>query len=401
MITHKPEPTHSKFWTPGVRIMTGIVALGSLFILARFFAGLGYVANFDNQHPWGIWIAIDVATGVVLSAGGFMTALIVYIFDRRYYKTLVRPALLTATLGYTFVAVGVMFDLGRYWAVWHPLIYPQVNSVLFEVGICVMFYLTVLYIEFMPILAEQYRGKVNLPGFLAKFNKPTESILSFVEEKIEKVIWIFIILGVVLSHMHQSSLGTLMLIAPTKMHQLWYSPLMPLMFLISAYAVAFPMVIFETTMATKSLQLHDEMEYLTPLSRIAMVIMGIYIVLKIADMAIRGTYTYLFDGSTESNAFMAELFLGMIIPFIMLIFKQVRNSRKLLTLIAVMIIGGVVLNRINVFLVAYNPPYAQHSYFPSFGEIIITVTFISCIMLLYRIAVTYLPILNAKKEEGK
>ncbi len=399
MSTHMPAPTGTKFWTAGVRIMVVMMDIGAIFAIVRLLAGLGYVTNLDNQHPWGIWIAIDVATGVVLAAGGFTTAALVYIFGQKYYKALVRPALLTAVLGYTFVVIGLALDLGRYYSVWHPLIYPQPNSVLFEVGMCVMFYLTVLYIEFIPIVAEKYHGKVNLPGVLSKLNKPVDYFLGFFEDKVESVIWVFIILGVVLSHMHQSSLGTLMLIAPTKVHPLWYTPVMPLMFLLSAFAVAFPMVIFETTVVTKSLKFNDEMEYLTPLSRFALFLLGAYLLLKVGDMLVRGTYVYLFDGTTESNSFLVEILIGVIAPFILLFFKKIRETRRWLASVAMMIIGGVVLNRINVFLVSYNPPYAEKAYFPAIGEIAITMSLIAAIMFIYRFAVTYLPVLSSRPEE--
>lgn len=399
MSTHTPAPTGTKFWTTGVRFMVVMMAIGAAFAIARLTVGLGYVTNLDNQHPWGIWIAIDVATGVVLAAGGFTTAALVYIFGQKFYKPLVRPALLTAVLGYTFVVIGLVLDLGRYYSVWHPLIYPQPNSVLFEVGMCVMFYLTVLYIEFIPIVAEKYRGRVNLPGILAKLNRPVDMFLGFFEDRVEKVIWIFIILGVVLSHMHQSSLGTLMLIAPTKVHPLWYTPVMPLMFLLSAFAVAFPMVIFETNVITRSLHFEDEMKLLTPLSRFTIFLLGAYMLLKLGDILVRGTYTYLLDGTVESNSFIVEVLFGVIIPFTLLLFKKVRENRSFLVWTALLIVTGVVLNRINVFLVSYNPPYAEKSYFPAIGEIAITMSLIAAIMFIYRFVVTYLPVLSSRPKE--
>ena len=149
-------------------------------------------------------------------------------------------------LGYTFVAIGVFVDIGRWYYIWHPLVMWNGNSALFEVGICVMMYVTVLYIEFLPVVTERFIGKVNLKGTLSILNKPLEKLLKILDKGLTKTIFIFIILGVVLSTLHQSSLGTLMVIAGPKMHPLWQTPILPLLFLLSAISVGFPMVIFES-----------------------------------------------------------------------------------------------------------------------------------------------------------
>ena len=156
---------------------------GLVFLALRLIYGLGFVTNLDIQHPWGIWIAIDVACGVALASGGFTTAALGHVLHREKYKVILRPALLTAMLGYTFVAFGVMVDLGRWYYIWHPLIYWNGSSPLFEVGICVMFYLTVLYIEFIPVVTERFIGKVNFKGLLKFLNIPIDSILRFRSEE--------------------------------------------------------------------------------------------------------------------------------------------------------------------------------------------------------------------------
>jgi len=155
---HKPTPLTKKFFTPGVIILAAIALNGIIFLLTRFVFGIGSVTNLDNQFPWGIWIGLDVAAGVALAAGGFTTAAIGHIMHNDKYETIIRPALLTAMLGYTFVAVSVMVDLGRWYYIWHPIIMWNGNSALFEVGICVMIYLSVLYIEFLPIVTERFIG---------------------------------------------------------------------------------------------------------------------------------------------------------------------------------------------------------------------------------------------------
>jgi Ni/Fe-hydrogenase subunit HybB-like protein len=223
----RPTPIKKKFITPGVIILILLAINALVFLAIRFIFGLGEMTNLCDQHPWGIWIAIDVATGVALAAGGFTSAALGHIMFKERYNVILRPALLTAMLGYTFVAIGVFIDLGRYYSIWHPLIMWNGTSPLFEVGICVMIYATVLYIEFIPIVAERFIGRIKLKGILSK---PIDSFLRMLNRGVSKTMFIFIIAGVVLSTLHQSSLGTLMVIAGPKMHPLWQTPILPLLF---------------------------------------------------------------------------------------------------------------------------------------------------------------------------
>jgi Ni/Fe-hydrogenase subunit HybB-like protein len=358
-------------------------------------AGLGAVTNLNNQYPWGIWIAIDVACGVALAAGGFTTAALVHIFHQEKYHPVVRPALLTALLGYTFVVIGLLADLGRYYNVWHPMI-PfmwQGNSVLFEVGICVMIYLTVLYIEFVPIITERFKGRVRLPGRLAMFNRLLEWIIALADKTLGRVMSLFIIAGVVLSCLHQSSLGTLMVIAPTKMHPLWYTPMSPLLFLLSAIAVGFPMVIFESVLAARSFRLKPELDILSGLARFIPIILGLYFSVKVIDLVLRGAWVHLFDGTPASWSYILELGGGVLLPLVILMIPRARRSVGWLFTAAAMVVGGVGLNRINVFLVAYTPLYAAKPYFPSPFEIALTVGLIALLVLVYRAAVMIFPVI--------
>jgi Ni/Fe-hydrogenase subunit HybB-like protein len=271
--------------------------------------------------------------------------------------------------------------------------------VLFEVAMCVMFYLNVLYIEFVPIVIERFKGRVNLPGPLSAFNKSVDGLLSLADKILGKIMWVFIIAGVVLSCMHQSSLGSLMLIAPTKLHPLWYTPILPLLFLVSAITVGYPMVVFETTLATSSMKLDPEMKILTPLTRITVFLLGFYLMLKLGDMVVRGTYVHLFEGTARTNAFLIEILFGVLIPWLMLLVPGIRRSRRGLFIACTMIVGGVLLNRINVFVVGYRPPISEANYFPSIGEMLITTGLIAGLMFLYRFIVTYLPVLNRPEKE--
>ena len=383
-------PVPNRFFTRGVWILIGVMGVGIATALYRFLFGLEAATNLDNQYPWGIWIAIDVASGVALAAGGFTTAALAHIFHQHRYEVLVRPALLTAMLGYTFVAIGLLVDLGRYYNIWHPMLPSmwQGNSVLFEVAMCVMCYLTVLYIEFVPAVCERFGGTNSWVG----------SLLTKLNSGLNRVIMVFVIMGVVLSFMHQSSLGSLMLIAPTKMHALWYTPILPLLFLMSAIMVGYPMVVFESVLASYSFGRKPEMHVLTPLSRFIAVFVGIYLTAKIGDMLLRESYLTLGDDAVVTFMFAAEIGLGLVVPLAMLLSARIRGSAWGLFSACALIVGGGALNRINVCLGASQPPFAEGRYFPTVFEILTTAGLIATLMLVYRAIVTIFPVLPAEHD---
>jgi Ni/Fe-hydrogenase subunit HybB-like protein len=394
-------PVKKPFFTSGVKILCFLAGVGALTGLYRLFFGLGAVTNLDNQYPLGLWIGVDVASGVALAAGGFTTGALVYIFRREYFHAIIRPALLTAMLGYTFVVIGLIFDIGRWYNIWHPALPSmwQGNSVLFEVGMCVLIYLHVLYIEFLPIVTERFIGKVNLPGKLSRFNEKVDSLLRFLDYTLDRTMFIFIIAGVVLSCLHQSSLGTLMVIAPYKLHPLYWSYLSPLFFLASAIAVGYPMVVFESMIASKSFGRKPEMHILAPLAKFTPYLLGIYIALKLGDMFYRETYVYLFEGSAASRMFWLEFGLLTVVPFFMFCSSAVRQSARWLLTASAMYITGVLLNRCAVFFVAYNPLYAEKPYIPAITEFLLTTGLIAALMLVYRAFVTIFPVLPAPELE--
>ncbi len=391
-------PVEEKFLTPGVMVMLALMAVGGAFAVVRFAFGIGYVSNLTNQYPWGLWVAIDVATGVALAAGGFTTGLIAYVLNRDQYHAVIRPALLTAMLGYTFVVLGLLVDIGRPWNITSPLFNHNGNSVLFEVAMCVMIYLHVLYIEFIPIVVERFKGRVALPGFLSGLNGLVEKALEIADRILGKIMVLFIIAGIVLSCLHQSSLGSLMLIASYKVHPLWYTPILPLLFLLSAFAAGYPMVVFESLLVAKSFGRRPEMDVLTPLAKYMPVLMGLYLAVKLGDMFVRGTYVYLLDGTYQTNSFLVEVTVGVILPFVFLLFRRVRRSPGMLFFASTLFVLGIVLNRLNVFLVSYTPPYKAGGYFPSVGEVLITVGMIATLMFLYRVFVFIFPVLGAKPK---
>ncbi len=389
----EPRPVRQKLLTPGVLVLLGLAFTGLTFGLKRFIFGIGSTTNLDQQHPWGLWIGIDVASGVALAAGGFTSAFLAHVLHRERYHAIARPALLTAMLGYTFVVIGLQADLGRYYNVWHPLIMWQGNSVLFEVGICVMCYLTVLYLEFAPMACERMIAEEE------RFPRLSE-LAKFANSKLEKFMFVLVIAGCTLSCLHQSSLGNLMVIAPSKLHPLWWTPFSPLLFLLSAIAVGFPMVIWEALVAAWSLRLKPEMDVLGPLGRFVPFTLGVYLTAKLADMVWRGTYVYLGEGSLQSTCWLIEMTAGVAIPLVMFANRRVRRSPRLLLAAATLVVLGVIFNRVNVFLIGYHPPYATRAYIPSIGEFAVTFGLIAALMLCYRVIVTYLPVISQPKRKA-
>jgi Ni/Fe-hydrogenase subunit HybB-like protein len=390
----KPVPMRTKFITPGVLVLIALALNGLVFLAGRLIFGIGAVTHLNNQYPWGIWIGLDVAAGVALAAGGFTTAALAYVLHRQEYHVLVRPALLTALLGYTFVAFGVMIDIGRPYSIWHPLFMWNGNSALFEVGICVVVYVTVLYIEFLPVVTERFIGHVKLPGVLSRLNRPVDHFLRALDRNLSKSMFVFIIAGIVLSTLHQSSLGTLMIIAGPKMHPLWQTPVLPLMFLLSAISVGLPMVIVESILASRAFGLKPEMDVLSRLGWMTTPLLGIYLAFKIGDMFVRKTFVHLASLDTPAVLFIVEVLIGVVLPLRMLLMRRVLRSPPLLFTAALLIVAGVALNRFNNFVVAYTPPYSFGRYVPSFGEVSVTVGFVCLLVLLYRAAVMIFPVIS-------
>jgi Ni/Fe-hydrogenase subunit HybB-like protein/Fe-S-cluster-containing dehydrogenase component len=385
-------PVPRKLLTPGVWVLISMVLVGVACGLYRFIAGLAAATNLDQQHPWGLWIAMDVGSGIALAGGGFVTATLVHIFHREHYHAVARSALLTALLGYTFYVPGLLADIGRWYNIWHPTLPNmwQGNSVLFEVGICVMLYLNVQYAEMAPIVCQRLLADAKDGSRLAPYRR----WIQLSHDVLERIMPALLVLGVALSTFHQSSLGNLMVIAPYKLHALWWTPLSPLLFLMSAMMVGFPMVIFTLLFASWSLKRRPEMHVLAPLSIYAVVLLTLYFYVKVGDMVARGTYTYLEHFSVPSAMWLIEVVSGVVVPLVMLLLPATRRTPRRLGLACLLVIFGVVVNRLNVFVIAYHPPFATRTYVPSIAEFGVSLGLVAALMLTYRVAVTYLPILE-------
>ncbi len=368
------------FW----KIVAALFLLGGgIATIVRFGWGLGASTNLSDMTPWGLWIGFDVVTGVGLAAGGFTIAGIVYIFNIKRFKPIARPAILTAFLGYTLVIVGLMFDLGRPWVIWHALIYQNPHSVLFEVAMCVMIYTTVLALEFSPVVLERFRLHKAL--------------------KVMKALTVpLIILGILLSMLHQSSLGSLYLIVPQKMHPFWYSPLLPVLFFVSAICVGLGMTIVESYLSARAFQKTLETPLLRELARIMIGVLLVFFTLRFLDLGNRGALPLLFDGSFEAAMMWLELGFMLIIPLVLFNVKGWGRTRRGLFFTAVSVVLGFVTNRLNVTMTSVERYYSEHfgqSYFPSIGELAVTISIVTLGFVLFAMAVKYLPIFPHHVEE--
>ena len=386
-----PAPIDRSFLTPGVWILLIVTVVGACFGIYRFLFGLQASTNLNQQYPWGIWIVIDVSL-IALAAGGFTTAALVHIFHRQHYQVVARPALTAALLGYTFACVALLADLGRYYNIWHPLL-PRMwqgNSALFEVAMCIMCYLIILYIEFLPLVCERLAGDARY-SVLAR-------ICRLMQHGLAKSMWTFFVLGVAISCLHQSSLGHVMVLASWKLHPLWQTPLLSLLFLLSAIAGGFAAAIFVSLCGSWALKLKPDMQALSSLAKYVPFFLGIYLAFKVGDLVSRGSYVHLEEGSVRSTSFIVEILLGLVVPLVMLLFSHVRGSPRRLCLAAALVMFGVVLNRTNVYLIGYQPPYADVVYVPSISECGFSLAVIGGLLLCWRAMVIYLPVITPRAE---
>ena len=353
------------------------VMLGGLYAtFVRVVYGLGGSTNLSDLFPWGLWIGFDILCGVGLAAGGFTLAAIVHIFNIERYKPILRATILTAFLGYLLVIVALLFDLGRPYRIWHALIMWNPRSVMFEVAWCVMLYTTVLALEFAPVVFERFGWQGPLRWM--------------------RVVSIpLVITGVILSTLHQSSLGSLYLIVPNKLYPLWYSPLLPLFFFLSALCVGFAMMIFESWHSSRAFGKQLELPLLASMGRVLAVLLSVYLVLRFLDLRHRGVLSLLQEARTETYLFGLEILL-MAVPVLLLLRRHVRASPTGLYACAVMVIFGFVAHRLNVSVTGMEAA-AGITYIPRWTEVMITLAIIALGFAIFRFAAKYLPIFEEKK----
>ncbi|MBI3915275.1 MAG: Ni/Fe-hydrogenase cytochrome b subunit [Chloroflexi bacterium] len=353
--------------------------------IVRFFFGLGYTTNLTDQFPWGLWIGFDVVSGIALAAGGFVMAGTVHVFNIKRYHPIVRPAILTALLGYALAVVGLLFDLGRWYNIWHPIFGGMwnIHSPMLEVAWCVVLYGTVLILEFSPAIFERFNLQLPL--------------------KVVRAITIpLVIAGMCLSTLHQSSLGSLFLIAPEKINPLWYTPLLPVFFFISAVAVGLGMTIVESNLSARAFGKELEHDLLKGLGRAASIVLAIYLALKVVDLIARGAWTYFTVSGFHAALYSIEMILGVIVPMLVLATRRGRENSRALYASGWLIVGGVVLNRLNTSLLGWWPyAFGGPVYIPSLSEVTITLSLIAGGVVAFGLAAKFLPVFVAETRHGR
>ncbi len=371
---HAAAPVGGGLVSP-TTLITGLLVAAMLGILLyRFLFGLGAVTNLNDGYPWGIWVVVDVVIGSAFACGGFSVAMLVYIFNRGEYHPLVRPALLASLFGYTLAGAGVIFDLGRWWNFWHIFApgYANPNSVMFEVAVCISAYIVVMWLEFTPT-------------FLEKFGKAEA------KRKLNKVLFFLIALGTVLPMMHQSSLGTLLVVLGVQIHPLWATPLQPLLYLLSAITMGYAVVLFESSVAAVGYRRKLEMHLLTPLAKVMLAVLGAYLVVRIGDLLVRGALGSGFSFSLEAFMFWLEM-ACFIAPVALIGAQAQRRNPARLFLSGILLMAGGALLRLNGFLIGYETG-PGFSYFPAFPELMVTVGMFALEVLGYIIITRRFPVL--------
>ncbi len=377
MSAHAPAvPVGGKLVTPVTLSLLVMVIAMVAVIGVRLVYGLGATTNMNQGYPWGLWIAWDVVTGSALAGGGFATALLVSILNRGEYHPLIRPALVASLLGYLQAGISVFFDLGRWWDFWHIFWpkYAQVNSVLFEVAVCITAYILVIMLELMPVVLERL-GWENA------------------RKKVNRLLFIFVAIGVLLPMMHQSSLGTLLVVFGPQVHPLYQSNLLPILFLSSTIGMGYAAVTIEGAISSVGLNRPFEKEILAKLLQVGRVLMVLFLVVRIGDLLWRGALGRAFEPSLPALMFWIENLL-FAAPLWLLATKARRmQARRVFLGAMAMALGGIVY-RLSAFLVAYQTGAGWH-YFPSLGELTVTVGLIAFEVLAIILAIRLLPILPA------
>ncbi len=383
--------TLPKFLRIGVlpSVLIALMGIAFLSAMARYAFGIGAISDLSYSYPWGFWISFDLFTGVVISSGGFLMAGTVYILRIKEFEPLLRPSVLTAFLGYIMVAIALLVDLGQPLRIWYMMIHWNHTSVLLEIGICVMSYLTVLAIEFAPVVLERFPTLHKIAHLIHKFIMP------------------FVILGVVLSTLHQSSLGSLLLIQPTKLHPLWWTPILPVMFFSSAITVGMAMIIFESSLSSSYFQRGLETHLLAKLAKGLPIALGIYALLKFGELAVAGELGLLFTSGIMSVLFWAEILIGVVTPIVWFSIAKNRASPNGLLTGAVIILLGMILNRFNVSWFAvkhpdplfYLPTFMGNvDYFPTFPEVSVSFGIFAAGIMAFGLIAKYFPVFEAEHE---
>lgn len=372
-----------KVLTPFTMLLLLCIAGGLAAVIYRMSAGLGAATNLSDEMPWGLWIGFDLLGGVAMAAGGFLIAGAVYLFNMEKYRPIVRPAVLTAFIGYLLAVIALFFDLGHPFRIWHPAFMWQYHSVLWVVAMHVMFYTMTLAVEFSPMLFEKMKA---------------HGLLKFVNGIMVGVV----LFGVMLSVLHQSSLGALYLIMIDKMSGLWYNSLLPYFFLVSAVAMGLNMVSLESIISARAFGHKPPLAILQGLARGSIWALGLYLLMKIAYLVTgQGGVAAAFTGSMEANIYLVELAGGVLVPLILLLNPSTGDNVDSILWVNILVVAGVLLNRMSiaVFSVYGDVKAMGGSYFPSLLELLLTLGIVALGILLFKLVAKYLPLFPGAEPE--
>jgi Ni/Fe-hydrogenase subunit HybB-like protein len=360
-------------------VLAAVTAGGLGVGFYRLFAGLGATTNLSKAFPWGIWISFDLTT-VALSGGAFTLAALVNVFHMHDLHAAIRPTVLFGLLGYGAVLVILFFDLGRWDRFWHFLVYPNLNSALFEVSWCIALYSMVLIYEFSPAILEN-RGRDRLLKFIKKYTI------------------VMVIAGVTLSSMHQSSLGTLFVIMSPRLHPLWYSMLLPVFFLVSSLAAGIALVITGAIVSSSLFHQTLKPHVIEKLGWFIPWILSFYLALKLGELLLTEELGLLFTSGLYSVLFLAELIVGVVIPIVLFSIKKIRLSRPGALISALFVIAGIVMNRFDTSWFAMQP-VGGVQYSPSWMEVAILVGVASGVLLVFTLISRFFPVFKETVRVG-
>ena len=368
-------------------VSTVIILLAAVLLTIRFAKGLGSITNLNQDYPWGLWIGFDVITGVAFAGGAYVITFLVYILRMEKYHSIVRVTVLNGFLAYVFYAGALLLDLGRPWNVINPVIGNSfgVSSVLFLVAWHFMLYMIAEFIEFSPAIAE-WLGWKRIRKILGSLTLGA------------------VIFGITLSTLHQSGLGALYLMAKTKIHPLWYTEFIPILFFVSSIFAGLSMVIFEGSISHKvfSDQIspehrdsHDDI--VIGLSKICAGTMFVYFFLKVLIFAHGQQWTLL--NTPMGYWYLVEMLGFVLIPCILFVHGLKQSNASLIRYAAILTLIGIVLNRLNVSIIAFKW-YEPVRYFPSWMEIEVTLAVIVAEIWVFRWIINRMPVLRESPDRG-
>ena len=360
------------FWNT---VVTIIFLAGIYAAYLRFFRGWQASTNLTDLQPWGLWVGFGTLCGVGLSAGGFAIAAAVYLLGLERYRPVLKTSILLSFLGYSTVCTGMLYELGLPWRIWHPIIYWNPHSVLFDVSLCVMCYTSILALEFSPSLVERVPWTWFRVFYLHWHHRVTIAL---------------VLAGTLLSSMHQSFLGALFLIAKGKVYPLWYSPYLTTLFYLSAIPAGIAMLIIALYLCIRSLNADVDYGILMDFGRVMQLLLAVYGVFRIGDLLYRGNLSYMLYFRNETCYFWLEMLLLVAIPVGMLNRQFLENPISLYW-ICVVVVMGFMANRLNVSITAVDAMTGAN-YTPKWPEFALTLAVVTAAVCVFRLAVIHLDI---------